>query len=68
MINLEGLVYYIYVSDPIGNEIITDTTDVLLSFNEGVVSSGMNYGEFAEDFQKSPGGWFPYLHISIVTR
>ena len=22
----------------------------------------MNYGEFAGDFQKSPGGWFPYLH------
>ena len=38
MINLEGLVYYVYVSDPLGNEIITDTTDVLLSFNEGVVS------------------------------
>ena len=52
MINLEGLVYYIYVSDPLGNEIITDTTDVLLSFNEGVVSSGMNYGEFAQGFPK----------------
>ena len=52
MINLEGLVYYVYVSDPLGNEIITDTTDVLLSFNEGVVSSGMNYGEFAQGFPK----------------
>ena len=52
MINLEGLVYYVYVSDPFGNEIITDTTDVLLSFNEGVVSSGMNYGEFAQGFPK----------------
>ena len=51
----EGLAYYVYVSDSYGSTIITDTTDIILSFNDNVISSGMNYGEYVSGFPK--GSW-----------
>ena len=49
---LEGLAYYVYVEDPYGSIILTDTTDINLAFNDGVVSSGIMHSEFAYGFPR----------------
>ena len=49
---LEGLAYYVYVEDPNGSIILTDTTDINLAFNDGVVSSGIMHSEFAYGFPR----------------
>ena len=55
MSDIEGLAYYVYVSDAYGSTIITDTTDIILSFNDGVVSSGIMHSEYVSGFPK--GSW-----------
>tara|TARA_B110000008_G_scaffold142612_2_gene144267 strand:- start:1226 stop:10687 length:9462 start_codon:yes stop_codon:yes gene_type:complete len=49
---LEGLAYYVYVEDAYGSIILTDTTDINLAFNDGVVSSGIMHSEFAYGFPR----------------
>ena len=49
---LEGLVYYVYASDEDGNVIITDTTNIQVSFGDGIVTSEMAYSPFSNGFPK----------------
>ena len=55
MSDIEGLAYYVYVSDAYGSTIITDTTDIIFSFNDNVISSGIMYSEYVSGFPK--GSW-----------
>ena len=48
MAGLEGLVYFVYVDDVHDNTIITDTTDMSLSFGAGVVGTSMLYSAHPE--------------------
>ena len=43
MAGLEGLVYFVYVEDLLGNTIVTDTIDISLSFDQGSVTTSMLY-------------------------
>ena len=64
MAGLEGLVYFVYLEDLLGNTIVTDTMDISLSFGQGDVTTSMPYSAHPDGLMR--GSWRMIAIPSIV--